>query len=402
VSTATPEAPAETAAPDSAPPDSAGHVARRRWRRSRGILVAIIALAIVGVVLATLQPRQEAGYLDPDSPGQQGAKALTEITRQQGTPVTVEHSVSAAADLMRTRPDAVLVITHSERLLPGDLSTLGGLPGDRLLIEPTGDTLEALAPGVVRAGGASGTLTPDCSLPAAVSAGDVALPDAQTYNAPAIAAKCYFSDGKPSLVQLPATGSTVTVLGTGAPLTNERLAEEGNAALGMNLVGARASAVWLLPDPPPPGSGRKSFTELVPFGVKLAVLQAVIAVLLVALWRARRLGPVVVEPLPVVVRSAEAVEGLARLYRSRRACDRAALALRTGALERLTALLGMPRSAATDPAMAAEIIAGIAAHTGQAQATIGAALYGPPPVDDTGLVRLAGYLDELERQVRNS
>jgi hypothetical protein len=235
-----------------------------------------------------------------------------------------------------------------------------------------------------------------------VSAGDVALPDAQTYNAPAIAAKCYFSDGKPSLVQLPATGSTVTVLGTGAPLTNERLAEEGNAALGMNLVGARASAVWLLPDPPPPGSGRKSFTELVPFGVKLAVLQAVIAVLLVALWRARRLGPVVVEPLPVVVRSAEAVEGLARLYRSRRACDRAALALRTGALERLTALLGMPRSAATDPAMAAEIIAGIAAHTGQAQATIGAALYGPPPVDDTGLVRLAGYLDELERQVRNS
>jgi hypothetical protein len=122
----------------------------------------------------------------------------------------------------------------------------------------------------------------------------------------------------------------------------------------------------------------------------------------VALWRARRLGPVVVEPLPVVVRSAEAVEGRARLYRSRRACDRAALALRTGALERLTALLGMPRSAATDPAMAAEIIAGIAAHTGQAQATIGAALYGPPPVDDTGLVRLAGYLDELERQVRNS
>jgi hypothetical protein len=354
VSTATPEAPAETAAPDSAAPDSAGHVARRRWRRSRGILVAIIALAIVGVVLAALQPRQEAGYLDPDSPGQQGAKALTEITRQNGTPVTVEHSVSAAADLMRTRPDAVLVITHSERLLPGDLSTLGGLPGDRLLIEPTGDTLEALAPGVVRAGGASGTLTPDCSLPAAVSAGDVALPDAQTYNAPAIAAKCYFSDGKPSLVQLPATGSTVTVLGTGAPLTNERLAEEG------------------------------------------------IAVLLVALWRARRLGPVVVEPLPVVVRSAEAVEGRARLYRSRRACDRAALALRTGALERLTALLGMPRSAATDPAMAAEIIAGIAAHTGQAQATIGAALYGPPPVDDTGLVRLAGYLDELERQVRNS
>ena len=402
MSTATPEAPAETAAPGGTAPDSAGHVARRRWRRSRGILVAILALAIVGVVLATLQPREGAGYLDPDSPTQQGAKALTEITRQNGTPVTVTRSVSDAAEQMRARPDAVLVITHSERLLPGDLSTLQALPGDRLLIEPTGDTLEALAPGVVRAGTGSATIAPDCSLPAAVDAGDVGLPDAQTYNAPAGAVKCYFSDGKPSLVQLPATGSTVTVLGSGGPFTNERLAEEGNAALGMNLIGARSSAVWLLPAPPPPGSGRKSFSDLVPFGVKLAVLQAIIAVVLVALWRARRLGPVVVEPLPVVVRSAEAVEGRARLYRARGAGDRAALALRAGALERLTALLGMPRSAASDPAMSAEIIAGISAHTGQAQATIGAALYGPPPVDDAGLVRLAGYLDELERQVRNS
>jgi hypothetical protein len=402
VSTATPEAPAETAAPGGPAPDGAGHVARRRWRRSRGILVAIIALAIVGVVLAALRPHQEAGYLDPDAPTQQGAKALAEITRQNGTPVTVARSVSDAAEEMRARPDAVLVITYSERLLPADLSTLQALPGDRLLIEPTGDTLEALAPGVVRSGTGSATIAPDCSLPAAVNAGDVGLPDAQTYNAPAGATKCYFTDGKPSLVQLPATGSTVTVLGSGGPFTNERLAEEGNAALGMNLIGARSSAVWLVPALPPPGSGHKSFGDLVPFGVKLAVLQAIIAVVLVALWRARRLGPVVVEPLPVVVRSAEAVEGRARLYRARGAGDRAALALRAGALERLTALLGMPRSAATDPAMSAEIIAGISAHTGQAQATIGMALYGPPPMDDAGLVRLAGYLDELERQVRNS
>jgi hypothetical protein len=170
----------------------------------------------------------------------------------------------------------------------------------------------------------------------------------------------------------------------------------------MNLLGSRSEVVWLLPDPPPPGTGRKSFADLVPFGIKLALLQVLIAVVLVALWRARRLGPVVVEPLPVVVRSAEAVEGRARLYRARRAGDRAALALRTGALERLTALLGMPKSAAADPGMAQEIVAGIAAHTGEAPAMIGTALYGPPPVDDAELVRLAGYLDELERQVRNS
>jgi hypothetical protein len=390
-------------APPSSGPATAGQVARRRWRRSRGIIIAVLALVVLGVVLAALRPRVRAEYLDPESPGQQGTRALAEITRQHGTPVTVVRGASAAADQMRAHPDAVLVIARSERLLPADLGTLQSLPGDRLLIAPTTDTLQALAPGVDRTGGAAGTLSPGCSLPAATYAGPVGFTGSEVYTAPAKATKCYLSDGEPNLVQLAVNGSTVTVLGSGDPLTNERLGENGNAALGMNLVGARPSAVWLLPDPPPPGGGgQKSFGDLVPFGVKLAVLQALVAVVLVALWRSRRLGPVVVEPLPVIVRSAEAVEGRARLYRARRAGDRAAQALRAGALERLTRLLGMPTSAAADPRMASEIVAAVAAHTGQDQAVIGAALYGPPPVDDAELVRLAGFLDDLERRVRTS
>jgi hypothetical protein len=363
----------------------------------------VLALAIVAIVLAALRPRVRPEYLEPESSGQQGARALVEIVRQRGTPVTVVRSASAAADRMRADPDAVLVVARSERLVPADLGVLRTLPGDRLLLAPSDETLRALAPGVEVVGNDTGVSAPGCSLNAAAYAGNAGFLDSEVYRAPATATRCYFHDGRPNLVQLPVLGSTVTVLGSGDPLTNEHLSEEGNAALGMNLIGARSSAVWLLPNPPPPGSGgQKSFGDLVPFGVKLAVLQAFIAVVLVALWRSRRLGPVVVEPLPVVVRSAEAVEGRARLYRSRRASDRAAQALRNGSLERLTGLLGMPRSAASDPVMASEIVAALASHTGQDQAAIGAALYGPPPTDDTELVRLAGFLDDLERQVRNS
>jgi Domain of unknown function (DUF4350) len=383
-------------------PPAARDVARRRWRRSRGIILGVLALVVLGVVLAALRPTTRPEFLDPDSPGRQGTRALAEITRQHGTPVTVARSASAAADRLASHPDAVLVIARSDRLRSADLTTLRGMPGDRLLIDPNAETLDAFAPGVTPAGSSSGAFDPGCPLPAAQEAGRAGLIGSQVYDTPAGATRCYLDGDRPNLVQLPVNGATVTVLGTGLPLTNERLTEDGNAALGMNLLGARSEVVWLLPDPPPPGAGDKSFGDLVPFGVKLAVLQAVIAVVLVALWRARRLGPVVVEPLPVVVRSAEAVEGRARLYRSRQAADRAALALRTGALERLAALLGMPRSAAADPAMAGEIVAGIAAHTGADPASIGAALYGPPPVGDAELVRLAGYLDELERQVRNS
>ena len=54
------------------------------------------------------------------------------------------------------------------------------------------------------------------------------------------------------------------------------------------------------------------------------VWQLWLVVVLVALWKGRRLGPLVAEQLPVVVRASETVEGRGRLYRSRRARDRAA------------------------------------------------------------------------------
>ena len=99
--------------------------------------------------------------------------------------------------------------------------------------------------------------------------------------------------------------------------TNDRLDDEGNAALALGLLGAHAAG-WS-------GTCRrratcrpatqKSLYDLRARGVWWALVQVGLAVLLLALWRARRLGPVVAEPLPVVVRAAETVEGRARLYR---------------------------------------------------------------------------------------
>jgi len=91
----------------------------------------------------------------------------------------------------------------------------------------------------------------------------------------------------------------------------------------------------------------------------------VIAAILAALWRGRRLGPVVAERLPVVVRAAETVEGHGHLYWSRRSRDRAAAAL-------------TPRS-------------------GRSTGEIVALLAGPVPTDDATLVALAGGLDKLEK-----
>ena len=84
-----------------------------------------------------------------------------------------------------------------------------------------------------------------------------------------------------------------------------------------------------------------SIFDLIPQNVTWIVWQLCLVVLLVALWKGRRPGPLVAEELPVVVRASETVEGRGRLYRSRRARDRAAAALRTATLQRLLPRLGL-------------------------------------------------------------
>jgi hypothetical protein len=389
-----------------AEPVSAGQVVRRRWRAARGVLFAVLALILLAITIAALRPTVEPQYLDPDSPGQSGARALAQILGGRGVQVTAARDAADAASRMRSAPDSTLVIVRSERLTPEQLDTLRDVPGDLLLIEPGRAALERLAPGVRAATTTfEAKAEPRCELPVATLAGEIGFTRSQTYEAPASAAKCYLSDDDdlPRLVQLRVADRTVTVLGSGRPLSNESLADDGNAALGMNLAGARRSVVWLIPNLPEAGSSsEKSFAELVPFGVKLAALQLLIGVAMVALWRSRRLGPVVAEPLPVIVRSAETVEGRARLYRTQRARDRAADALRAGARERLVPMLGLPRSASSDPAFAQEIVTALAQRTRWEEAAIGSALYGPAPADDAELVRLSDYLDDLERQVRQS
>jgi hypothetical protein len=389
---------------------AARQVAGRRWRRARGPLVAALVVILVGIALAVLQPNVERNYLDPTSASKEGSRALVRVAETRGTGVRVARSAPEAARLMRSSPKALLVVVRSERLLASDHSALAGVPGDRLLVEPNLDTLRVLAPGVEPAGQAQDDQPPpNCSLDVARLAGSANVGGA-VYSAPPGSTKCYPDPegGLPGLVRLSQGERTVTVLGSGAPLTNRRLAESGNAALGVNLLTGRTGVVWLLPDVPAPGSaGQKSPLQLIPAEAVLAALQIAIAALFVVWWRVRRLGPVVTESLPVVVRSAEAVEGRARLYRARRARDRAADALRSGFLDRLMPLLALSRSVvqgslAGDTTRQIEVASRIAARTGVHADTIGMALYGPAPEEDAELVALADFLDELEEHVRRS
>ncbi|WP_214107610.1 DUF4350 domain-containing protein [Acrocarpospora catenulata] len=365
---------------------------RDRWRTWRAPLAVLALMLLLATVIVLLGRPRPGGYLDAEATTPQGAHALVALLGNEGVVVEQVRTVDEARAV--ADPGTLLVVARTEYLSGADLlAQIAALPGDRLLVEPLTEALEALAPGVTAGDYQSSTVrVPGCGLRAATLAGS-ALTGGEGYQATG-ATTCY----EGTLLRHQRDGRTVTVLGSGEFLSNARLAEDGNAALAMNLTGAHPRVVWFVPvSVQGTGEGTATLGELIPGRVSWAVLALVLAVVLVALWQGRRLGPVVTERLPVVVRAAETAEGRGRLYRARRARDRAGHALRAAALNRLVPRLGLTATATPDA-----IVSAVAARIGQDAGQIRAILYGSAPADDARLVALARNLDIIERQVRDS
>jgi hypothetical protein len=367
---------------------------RRIWRGARVPLALVLLVFAAGALLLLGRGEQTHGALEPGSYEPGGAHALAKLLEDQGVDIATVRTVAEADDELGE--DSTLLVTQPDLVPAKRLDALRQRAGDVVLVTPGAPTLRDSLP-LVRPIGQSdvGRLSPQCTVAAAVAAGDVTL-GGIGYAAPG-ARSCYpGEDGGGTLLQLADAGGTTTLLGTSAPLTNGRLADDGDAALALRLLGPHPKLVWYLPSPTDPAldDSRKSIFELIPDGWYFGAAQAGIAVVLLALWRARRLGPVVTEPLPIVVRAAETAEGRARLYRRAKATDHAGETLREAARARLRTALGLPRDA--DPAA---LVQSVSARTGRPANDVGEVLYGPRVPDDPALVRLAGELDRVEREV---
>ncbi|MDT0309981.1 DUF4350 domain-containing protein [Streptomyces sp. DSM 44917] len=397
-----PDVPADASPPPDAPAGTAvSPTARQLWRRGRGLLIALALLVVTGLLIALLTSGESAA-LHPRSAAQNGSRAVAELLAGHGVRTTLATTADEAA--RAAGPGTTLLIARPDALTDRARDTLAraaGAEGARtVLIAPAQDALDAFAPGVLAAAPAPAQeREPRCAEDAPRRAGSArlggyryAVPPGQDTNA-----GCYPADGLPTLVTLPREGGgAVVLMGTPEPLYNEHLDEDGNASLALQLLGAHAELVWYLPSGQDAPEGGDGLLSLVDPGWRWATLQLAIAAALAALWRGRRLGPVVPEALPVVVPAAETTEGHARLYHRAGARDRAAAALRAAARARLAPLVGLPPAAAHAP----ETLPGaVAAHTGDAPPELTALLFGPPPRDDQALIRLADALDALERRV---
>ncbi|WP_082376094.1 DUF4350 domain-containing protein [Nocardiopsis sp. NRRL B-16309] len=400
--TATVPPPAAPTVP--APPTGGGgrppSAIARLWRSVRVPFVLVTALVVAAVLLSLGNEQFPEGYLEPGSVSPDGARALVRILEEDRDVEVVRSSADAEEALADAGGDVVLVVFLDHRLLPEELDSLAALEADTVLVQPTLRSLEAFAPGVDVTGRADPdeVLAPLCTMTEAVAAGDAEV-GGELYGAPegSGAVGCYPAGSGDALIRVDDGASTTTVLGTGAPLTNTELDDEGNAALALNLMAAE-DVVWLRPDPPRQ-EGSATLVELLPLGLRWSLVPLVAALVLLALWRGRRMGPLVPESLPVAVQAAETTRGRAALYRSRKARDRAALAMRTGFLDRAVPKLGLASDVGDEA-----VVSALAARTGDDPAVLSALLHPADPdpftADDGALVRLADELDARTRRLR--
>ncbi len=321
-----------------------------RW----GVLIGVAGVVAVLVTALAFHhaPRQTAA-LDPDNPGGDGAQAVARVLAREGVDVTVARS---AADLERLPVDAstTIVVTSSDNLGRSTTRRLLRHQGQASLV------VVAPGPGLMRQLGA-GTFPSPTEPRGAVAAGcssydglSLQVTTADAYDT----AGCFPAEHG-VLVAQPRRG--LTLLGASDALTNDQVLAGDNAAVALRLLGGRDRLVWYVPALADlQGGDGISLAGLLPDWLRPALwLLGAAGVALVG-WRARRLGPLAREPLPVEVKSVETTRNLGRLYRRSGDRGHAAASLRAASRTSLAARLRLPRHA--DPA---QVVVAVADHTGR-------------------------------------
>lgn len=386
-----------SAAPNPAPAPVEG----RRFRI--GFWVAIV---LVGVLLAALTALVQGTdpdaprALDPTSTTASGSAALVRVLEQRGTTVTVTDTVDGVGGI----DDGTVFIDDADGALdPAVAERIARTARHVVVVGTSGAGLEALGLRVdpaVQVDGDATVSTVSCGIPAAASAARVTTAGSGYTVHDETAERCAPTGEGGSrvwgLVRTATPGGDVTLLGTTSAFRNDTIASAGNAALALGLLGADERLVWYTPAVGTPDAA-PTLGELAPPWVPSALALLALVAVAAGVWRGRRLGPLVVERLPVVVRAAETTEGRARMYARTHDRTHALDTLRVAAVRRIGRLLGLPRSAHVD-----EVVRTAAQATGIPHTRVGAVLVGGTTDDDRALVDGTAALDDLEHAVRRA
>ena len=370
-----------------------GRLARRSifWVSLIGIIILI-----AGVSISLAGSGQDTNPMSARSAAPGGAKALVEVLRHEGVTVVIADSLDDADDAVRDRENTTLFLYDANYYLDAQQTARAmGLADTVVVLQPSYEALAEISPDLALAGYTDGVRESDCRVDAAEAAESITTTgDGYRILDDADDAEGCFADGDVySLVQV----GGYTALGATSALSNGEILAEGNAALGLNLLGSRETLVWYVPTAADYDTDVLTIDQLSPDWVQPVTLMAFLVGIAAILWRGRRLGPLIVENLPVTVKASETMQGRARLYEKANARLHTLDSLRIGTIARLATLCGLPVLATVD-----EVVAASAAIAGSDPRVVRHLLVDANPRSDGDLVRLSDELLMFEQAVSHN
>ena len=363
-------------------------VAGTRNRRVVG-LVVLAALVLVALALLTRDRAEFPGSLDPRNPQASGAQAVARVLADHGVDVTVVRGQDA---LLHQPVDGrtEVVVTNPAELGPSTLRRLRAHTRGAGAVALVGQAQVLGAQLDLETG-----LVPTGARPADCDEALVRRLVVRTYGGEGLHTEGCF--GRPGTAVL-ARSDGLWLLASPASISNRHVLERDNAALALRLLGQHERLVWYVADSTDLASGEGlSLSRLLPPWLAPSAILLVFGVLALMLLRGRRLGPLVTEPLPVVVRAVESTLARGRLYRRTGDREHAAAILVAATRRRITETLGLP------PRTRVEAVAdAAAARTGRDPRLVRELLSTTTAPTNARLADLGSRLIELENEVQRS
>jgi len=389
-----------------------------------GWWLGAVALVVALVAIAVLSSRtQDGDPFDPRSSAPDGYRALTILLRERGA--TVGSTTSSAVDPSGYDADDVLLVpvpSYASEAQQQAMVEVARTGATVVFGEPlsTADELGPLAlpfdlswidPRVLADESARAVRPGTCDISELAGLGPIDAAFADEVSVPGSERSCYGS-GEDALFHERREGAgRIITLASPYLWANARLQpakEDGgepldNAATALRLLGpagrgagpeVRIEMVDASPSAEVIAGGSRDPIGLLPFPVKLAVVQLIAAFAIYVWFRARRLGRPLREHMPVEIAGSELVVAVGDLLRRRGNASRAAATLRAEARRTLAARLGVPPTAGPEA-----LCAVVATRSGRELAEVRAALTDGPVADADTLVRLARTLDALRQEV---
>jgi Domain of unknown function (DUF4350) len=366
------------------------------------VVVVVAGAAIAG------NPKQTGPPLGPSATSPDGAKALRLLLEQQGTTVDV------GANPVLGPTDGVALLLQDQLNADSRAALLAWVQrGGTLVVADPRSDLAAAAP--ARAAGpgglelAAGPLVPACREPAFAGIDHIDPTGSPLLRATGDVLGC-FPQGNGVFLLLRTQGlGTVVALGGPRLWTNAYLGKVDNSVLATALVAPRPGGRVTWFDGTRAGGGHRSLVDLIPGRVEGALAQIAVALVVMALWRGRRLGRPVIERQPVELPGSELVVAVGNLLHQGHRIDQAAAILRADLARTLADRLGVPATArpevlagATAARLTGAGIAGSGVTTGLDPGLILATLAGPPPADEEALIGLAQAADRIRQEVTHA